>query len=181
MAWNLPQVPLWFNSNDFIWHQPDIKHKGQHPCCRRQASHPRSAPGNCMARRARAGPEFKFATTGPELRRPQATPGPPHPSWSPHAAFFGGPKSGQRVPLQSCSFLSGRQEAGTGKWPGEVTLSLEHPGHSPGGRESCSGTGRAGILGTTLAWAWGGRRGQLWPRPPEPLEPGAPWSWGLGH
>lgn len=51
-----------------------------------------------------------------------------------------------------------------------------HPHHSRGGWESpFPRTGRAGILGTALAWAWGwkGSAAQLW------SEPQSPWSLGL--
>lgn len=104
--------------------------------------------------------------------------GPPQTSWSPHSATEGSPKSGELVAYGSPSKGSGgskcagspqhsdRQEASAWKWPQEVTVSQEHPcpAHSPEGWE----TGRTGILGAALAWAWGqvGSTGQLWPGAP---------------
>lgn len=68
------------------------------------------------------------------------------------------------------------------------------PAHLPGGGEMAAAwTGRAGILGEALAWAWGGAgsTGQLWPGPQEPqsLELhearvwalGCEWAWGVGE
>lgn len=62
----------------------------------------KAALGNCTVRRG-AGPELKFATTGP-VKIARAAPGPPHTSWSPHTAFLGGPKSGPSGPSQGHSF-----------------------------------------------------------------------------
>lgn len=62
-----------------------------------------------------------------------------------------------------------------------ATLGQEHPHstHSPEGWETAdSWTGRAGILGVALAWAWGGvvGAGQLWLGPLGTLG-----AWGSGH
>ena len=98
---------------------------------------PKAALGNCTVRRG-VGPELKFATAGP-VTIARAAPGPLHTSWSPRAAFLGGPKSGMSGPSQvtafqsrgdnctQCPWLGGRQEAGSQKWPAEVTLGWKHP------------------------------------------------------
>ena len=141
-------------------------------------SRPKGSSGKLHGERRGAGPGFKFATAGPtRVKMARAAPGPPHTSWSPwwpwvrtrgphRVTAFQCPLKVEGATVHSAhGLVAGKRQALEMARGSHSQQEAPHPHHSPGGWESpFPRAGRAGILGTALAWAWGwkGSAGQLW-------------------